>query len=73
MLDGIRERFIRANQTSAQRRLTSEDLSRINEMLANLAKGETATRPSRYWEELNKMNMAQLNEQGYENFKKQSR
>jgi len=70
MLDGIRERFIRANQTSVQRRLTSEDLARINEMLANLAKGETATRPSRYWEELNKMNMAQLNEQGYENFKK---
>jgi len=70
MLDAIRERFIRANQTTGQRRLTSEDLARINEMLANLAKGEVLTLPSRYWEELNKMNMAQLNEQGYENFKK---
>ena len=70
MLDAIRERFIRSNQTSDQRRLTSEDLARINTMLANLAKGEVRTRPSRYWEELNKMNMAQLNEQGYQNFKK---
>lgn len=70
MLDAIRERFIRANQTTGQRRLAPEDLARINEMLANLAKGEALTRPSRYWEELNKMNMAQLNEQGYENFKK---
>jgi SAM-dependent methyltransferase len=70
MLDAIQERFIRANQTSGQHRLASEDLARINEMLATLASGEPLTRPSRYWEELNKMNMAQLNEQGYENFKK---
>jgi SAM-dependent methyltransferase len=39
-------------------------------MFSTLAKGAPITRPSRYWEELNKMNLAQLNEYGYENFKR---
>lgn len=66
----LREWFIRARQTSHQQRLTSEDLDRIANMFSTLSKGEPLARPSRYWEELNKMNLAQLNEHGYENFKR---
>jgi putative sugar O-methyltransferase len=66
----LREWFVRARQTSSQRRLEPEDQERIANMFSALDRGEQRARPSRYWEELNKMNLAQLNEHGYENFKR---
>jgi putative sugar O-methyltransferase len=66
----LREWFIRASQTYHQQRLAPEDLDRIADMVSTLTRGEPLARPSRYWEELNKMNLAQLNEHGYENFKR---
>ena len=69
-LGKLKEWFIRANQTSHQQRLAPEDIDRIADMFSTLTTGEPLARPSRYWEELNKMNLAQLNEHGYENFKR---
>jgi putative sugar O-methyltransferase len=66
----LKEWFIRTSQTSHQKHLAPEDLDRIADMFSALARGEPLARPSRYWEELNKMNLAQLNEHGYENFKR---
>jgi SAM-dependent methyltransferase len=66
----LREWFIRARQTSGQQRMTPEEVDRIAGMFLALAKGEPLARPSRYWEELNKMNLAQLSAHGYENFKR---
>jgi putative sugar O-methyltransferase len=66
----LKEWFIRASQTARHQHLSAEDMDRINGMFAALAKGDPLARPSRYWEELNKMNLAQLHEQGYENFKR---
>lgn len=66
----LRERFIRARQTSGQENVTKEDLERINAMFSTLANAEPLARPSRYWEELNKMNLAQLKQHGYDNFKR---
>lgn len=66
----LREWFIRARQTSGHQRMAPEELDRIANMFLALAKGEPLARPSRYWEELNKMNLAQLSEHGYENFKR---
>jgi hypothetical protein len=39
-------------------------------MFASLESGDVRARPSKYWAELNKMNMAQLQQHGYENFKR---
>ena len=39
-------------------------------MFSVLEIGGHCTRPSRYWEELNKMNLSQLRQNGYENFKR---
>ena len=66
----LREWFIRARQSSRQQNITQEELDRINAMFSTLAKAEPLARPSRYWEELNKMNLAQLKEHGYDNFKR---
>lgn len=69
-MSGLREWFIRARQASHRQRTTPEELERIADMFSTLARGEPLARPSRYWEELNRMNLAQLNEHGYENFKR---
>jgi putative sugar O-methyltransferase len=66
----LREWFIRKRQMSNGQQLTTEELQRIADMFSALAKGQPLARPSRYWEELNKMNLAQLSERGYENFKR---
>ena len=39
-------------------------------MFRALAEAPSAVKPSRYWEELNKMNVAQLKEKGFDNFKR---
>jgi putative sugar O-methyltransferase len=45
-------------------------ISRIQEMLAELAFASDLVRPSKFWEELNQRNIQQLNDEGYENFKR---
>ena len=68
-IDRSKEWFIRSRQTAHQHRLQPQDLERIASMFGALAVGEPLARPSRYWEELNRMNLAQMEEHGYENFR----
>lgn len=68
-IDQLKEWFIRSRQTAHQSRLPSEGLERIGMMFAALEADEPLARPSRYWEELNRMNLAQMEEHGYENFR----
>jgi SAM-dependent methyltransferase len=69
-IEKLKEWFIRAGQSSHQRRLAPQDSARIANMFSALATEEPLAHPSLYWEELNKMNLAQLEEHGYENFKR---
>lgn len=70
LIDRIREWFIRANQSSKREQLQPQELQRIEEMFRALSNAPSQVRPSRYWEELNKMNVAQLKEDGFEHFKR---
>lgn len=70
LTDRILEWFIRANQKSTNERLEAHELERIDNMFQTLAQAPVLVKPSLYWEELNKMNLAQLKEQGFENFKR---
>jgi putative sugar O-methyltransferase len=51
-------------------RLTAQDLERLESMFAAVNSGDARARPSKYWIELNRMNLAQLRQYGYENFKR---
>lgn len=66
----IKEMIIKRQQEASLRRLASEDVERLDAMFASVESGDVRARPSRYWVELNKMNLAQLQEYGYENFKR---
>ena len=66
----IKELIIKRQQAAGAQRLTSEDVERIAAMFASVESGDVRARPSKYWVELNKMNLAQLQEHGYENFKR---
>ena len=44
--------------------------SRTREMTSGLALAPRETLPSKFWEELNRSNLAQLTDEGYENFKR---
>jgi putative sugar O-methyltransferase len=66
----IKELIIKRQQAAGSQRLTSEDVERIATMFASVESGDVRARPSKYWVELNKMNLAQLQEHGYENFKR---
>lgn len=44
--------------------------ARIDEMFDGLRNAPQETLPSKYWEELNRKNLSQLAEEGYENFKR---
>jgi putative sugar O-methyltransferase len=44
--------------------------SRIQEMLDELGLANELVRPSKFWEELNERNIQQLDDEGYENFKR---
>lgn len=70
LIEKIKEAFIRRSQTSTRDRLGAADAERLAHMFAAMKNGSIHTQPSRYWEELNKMNMAQLRQNGYENFKR---
>src|ERR1700691_1034164 len=66
----IREFLIKRSQKADTRRLSSEDLERLGSMFSSIESGDVLARPSKYWVELNKMNLAQLQKHGYENFKR---
>lgn len=66
----IKELLIRQHQQAEDQRLTTEDVERLAAMFESVQSGDARARPSKYWIELNKMNMAQLRHHGYENFKR---
>ncbi len=66
----IKELIIKRQQAAGANRLRSEDVERMAAMFASVESGDVRARPSKYWVELNKMNLAQLQEHGYENFKR---
>ena len=66
----MKARLIRASQVPRRDRLSAEETARLDAMFAALDKGDERAKPSRYWVELNRMNVAQLKDNGYENFKR---
>jgi putative sugar O-methyltransferase len=66
----LKESIIKRQQEDGGRRLTQEDIDRLNAMFAAMESGDARARPSKYWIELNKMNLSQLKEHGYDNFKR---
>ena len=67
----IKEKYIKkAQSNSGNERIDSQALARINNMLEALEYGDPRCKPSKYWVELIKMNLSQLQEHGFENFKK---
>jgi putative sugar O-methyltransferase len=50
--------------------LDPQDLTRLESMFAAMHSGDSRALPSKYWIELNRMNLAQLQRHGYENFKR---
>jgi putative sugar O-methyltransferase len=66
----IREFLIKRSQKADTRRLASEDVARLDAMFSSIESGDVLARPSKDWVELNKMNVAQLQKHGYENFKR---
>jgi putative sugar O-methyltransferase len=69
-MERINKLIIKRHQEANTHRLTSEDVQRLAAMFASLESGDLRARPSKYWVELNKMNLAQLQQHGYENFKR---
>jgi putative sugar O-methyltransferase len=70
LLARIKERLIKRRQETDVRRLPAEHVERLDAMFASVESGDGRARPSKYWVELNKMNVAQLQQHGYENFKR---
>jgi putative sugar O-methyltransferase len=70
MLKRIKERLIKQKQGSSVEKLDPVSVKILSDMFKALELGDSRARPSKYWVELNKMNMAQLQQHGYENFKR---
>jgi putative sugar O-methyltransferase len=66
----VKELIIRRQQAADARRLAAADVERLDTMFASIESGDVRARPSKYWVELNKMNVAQLQQHGFENFKR---
>jgi putative sugar O-methyltransferase len=66
----ITKLIIRRHQEASGQRLAPGDVDRLEVMFASLESGDERARPSKYWIELNQMNLAQLQQHGYENFKR---
>jgi putative sugar O-methyltransferase len=62
--------IIKRHQVASDRRLAPEDIERLTAMFASVESGDDRARPSKYWIELNRMNLAQLQQHGYANFKR---
>ena len=70
MLQRITKLIIKRHQHADVQRLGTPDLERLESMFAALVSADSLVRPSKYWIELNRMNLAQLQQHGYENFKR---
>jgi putative sugar O-methyltransferase len=71
MWEKLRESVIRRGQAlPSQTQLSGDDQATIEAMIDTLRKGDARARPSRYWEELNKLNLAQAAIHGYSHFKR---
>src|ERR1035438_6843376 len=66
----ITKLFKKHNQEVGSPRLRTQDVERLESMFAAVNSGDSCARPSKYWIELNRMNLAQLQQHGYENFKR---
>jgi len=66
----VRKLFKKRNQDVDSPRLRTQDVERLESMFAAVNSGDGRARPSKYWIELNRMNLAQLRQHGYENFKR---
>lgn len=69
-LSKLSEYLIQSKQSATGDSLSAAESSRIEWMVTELKKGDPQSMPSKYWEELNKMNIAQLKQNGFENFKR---
>jgi putative sugar O-methyltransferase len=70
MMQRITKLIIKRNQEVGTERLGPQDVERLESMFAAVNSGDSRARPSKYWIELNRMNLAQLQQHGYENFKR---
>src|SRR5580704_15007709 len=66
----ITKLIIKRHQEVDAQRLSTQDLERLESMFAAVKSADSRARPSKYWIELNRMNLAQLQQHGYENFKR---
>src|ERR1700691_4578621 len=66
----ITKLFKKCNQEVDPAQLRPQDMERLELMFAAVNSGDARARPSKYWIELNRMNLAQLQQHGYENFKR---
>lgn len=66
----ITKLIIKRNQEVDAQHLGAQDVARLESMIAATNSGDSRARPSKYWIELNQMNLAQLQQHGYENFKR---
>ena len=66
----ITKLLIKRNQEVDDQRLRPKDVERLESMFTAMNSGDSRARPSKYWIELNRMNLAQLQQHGYENFKR---
>jgi len=74
IIENIKKIFIKQIAKSAsnflENKLSSSDLKELSFMMDHLHKAPSIYRPSKYWMELNLLNVRQLYNYGYENFKK---
>lgn len=66
----VTKMFKKRNQEIGSPRLSTQDLEQLESMFAAVDSGDSHARPSKYWMELNRLNLTQLQQYGYENFKR---
>src|SRR5258708_14061455 len=69
-METITKLIIKRHQDASEQRLGTESERRLAAMFASIESGDERARPSKVWVELNRMNLAQLQQHGYENFKR---
>jgi putative sugar O-methyltransferase len=69
-METITKLIIKRHQDASEQRLGPESEERLAAMFASIESGDQRARPSKYWVQLNRMNLVQLQQHGYENFKR---
>jgi putative sugar O-methyltransferase len=70
LMERLTKSIIKRHRVAGEHRLAPADVERLTAMFASLESGDDRARPSKCWVELNRMNLAQLQQHGYENFKR---